>query len=201
MFTRWTTWVFLLGFGGPIPAWADIYAYVAEDGSVSLTNVPADARFNLLLRESGQPAAAGTSEAPRPGDEGRPRFEAEIQEASRAHGVETALLHAVVSVESRYNPRAVSNKGAIGLMQLMPQTARRYGVQDAFDPRQNLHGGARYLRDLLRMFDNDVSLALAAYNAGEQAVVKHGNRIPPFQETKRYVPMVLELYRRLRAEP
>jgi soluble lytic murein transglycosylase-like protein len=83
-------------------------------------------------------------------------------------------------------------------MQLMPQTAKRYGVADAFDPRQNLDGGARYLRDLLRMFNNNQSLALAAYNAGEHAVTKHGNRIPPYRETLHYVPRVLEFYQRYR---
>jgi soluble lytic murein transglycosylase-like protein len=84
-------------------------------------------------------------------------------------------------------------------MQLMPQTAKRYGVADAFDPRQNLDGGARYLKDLLQMFDNDVSLALAAYNAGEHAVAKYGNRIPPYRETLQYVPRVLDFYQRYQA--
>ena len=93
----------------------------------------------------------------------------------------------------------MSKKGALGLMQLMPQTAKRYGVIDALDPLQNLDGGAHYLRDLLRMFNNDVSLALAAYNAGEQAVVKHGNRIPPYRETLHYVPQVLDFYQRYQA--
>jgi len=83
-------------------------------------------------------------------------------------------------------------------MQLMPQTAKRYGVADAFDPLQNLDGGARYLRDLLRLFNNNTSLALAAYNAGEHAVMKHGNRIPPYRETLNYVPRVLDLYQRYR---
>ena len=110
----------------------------------------------------------------------------------------SSRLHALVAVESRYDARAVSGKGALGLMQLMPQTARRYGVADAFDPRQNLQGGARYLRDLLRLFDNDLRLALAAYNAVEHAVMKHGNRIPPYGETLRYVPLVLDFYARYR---
>jgi soluble lytic murein transglycosylase-like protein len=90
----------------------------------------------------------------------------------------------------------VSGKGAAGLMQLMPDTAKRYGVADRFDPRQNLEGGARYLRDLLRLFDNNVSLALAAYNAGENAVARYGNRIPPYRETLNYVPRVLDFYQR-----
>jgi soluble lytic murein transglycosylase-like protein len=105
-----------------------------------------------------------------------------VEEVSRAYGLESALLHAVISVESSYNPKAVSKAGAAGLMQLMPGTAKRYGVADAFDPAQNLRGGANYLRDLLKLFDSDVSLALAAFNAGEDAVMRYGNRIP-YRET------------------
>jgi len=110
------------------------------------------------------------------------------------------LLHAVISVESRYKPDAVSKKGASGLMQLMPGTARHYGVIDALDPVQNINGGAKYLRDMLFLFNGDMSLAVAAYNAGESAVVRHGNRIPPFRETMNYVPKVLNFYREYRAD-
>lgn len=120
-----------------------------------------------------------------------------VEEVSRAYGLESALVHAVIAVESSYNPKAVSKAGAAGLMQLMPDTARRYGVTDAFDPMQNLRGGANYLRDLLNLFGSDVSLAVAAFNAGEHAVMKHGNRIPPYRETLRYVPRVLDHYERL----
>ncbi len=123
-------------------------------------------------------------------------YGAVIEEIARTYALEGALIHAVVSAESAYNARAVSKKGAAGLMQLMPETAQRYGVTDRFDPVQNLHGGARYLSDLLKMFSGNMSLALAAYNAGENNVVKYGNQIPPFQETKAYVPKVLDLYRR-----
>jgi soluble lytic murein transglycosylase-like protein len=121
-----------------------------------------------------------------------------VQEAARTYELEPALLHAVISVESGYNPKAKSRKGASGLMQLMPDTARRYGVADIFDPAQNVRAGARYLRDLLRMFNNDMKLALAAYNAGENAVIRHG-RIPPYQETVAYVPKVLAFYKKLGA--
>lgn len=105
-----------------------------------------------------------------------------------------ALLHAVVKVESNYNPMALSPKGASGLMQLMPATARRYGVTDRTDPRANVTAGASYLKDLLAMFNNDVSLALAAYNAGENAVKRYGNTIPPYRETQAYVKRVKSLY-------
>jgi soluble lytic murein transglycosylase-like protein len=119
-----------------------------------------------------------------------------VNEVARLYGVESALLHAVISVESRYSPRAVSKKGALGLMQLMPVTARRYGVIDPLDPVQNLHGGAKYLRHLLRKYNNDRNLALAAYNAGEGTVAKYGNRIPPYRETTNYVPRVMGYYRK-----
>lgn len=199
-------WLLLLGCCLCRAGWANIYAYTAEDGTVSLSNVPTDARYALMI---GNPApASGTplsitgrgAKVGWPKEDGRVSgYDGIIDEVSRAHGLERALLHAVILVESRYNPNAVSRKGAVGLMQLMPHTAKRYGVADAFDPRQNLEGGARYLRDLLRMFDNDVGLALAAYNAGEQAVMRHGNRIPPYGETRRYVPLVLDLYERYQA--
>lgn len=191
----------MLALGAGAPALADgVYSFTDADGSVSLSNVPADDRYRLFL-----PDAAGERSVPQPGasrgDAVLPRtaYVGLIEQVSRDYGLESALLHAVVSVESRYNARAVSRKGAVGLMQLMPDTARRYGVRDAFDPRQNLEGGARYLRDLLQLFGNDVGLALAAYNAGEGAVMKHGNRIPPYGETRRYVPQVLEYYQRYRS--
>jgi soluble lytic murein transglycosylase-like protein len=179
--------------------WADIYAYTASDGAVSLSNVPADSRYTVFVAE---PTAVAR---PAPPPERGKRavsdapYDAVIDEASRIYGLDSALLHAVIAVESSHNPRAVSNKGAAGLMQLMPATAKRYGVVDAFDPVQNVAGGARYLRDLLALFDSDVSLALAAFNAGENAVIKHGRRIPPYRETQRYVPRVLDHYQRFRA--
>ena len=125
-----------------------------------------------------------------------------VDRASRASGVEDALVHALIFAESAYDPRAVSPAGAIGLMQLMPETARRYGVADLFDPEQNVRTVVRHLKDLLEQFDGDVELAIAAYNAGPNAVIRAGNRVPPYPETRRYVPRVLEHYRRLRlAQP
>jgi soluble lytic murein transglycosylase-like protein len=122
------------------------------------------------------------------------RYASQIQAAAMANNVEAALIRAVISVESGYNPSAKSKKGAVGLMQLMPATAKRYKVKNRRDPEQNIHGGARYLRDLLRMFDNSLHLTLAAYNAGEHAVMKYGNRIPPYRETLAYVPKVMKFY-------
>jgi soluble lytic murein transglycosylase-like protein len=119
-----------------------------------------------------------------------------IDTASRTHGVDKSLVHAVIQAESGYNPAAVSRKGATGLMQLMPDTARRYGVANSFDPVDNIHGGVRYLKDLLAMFNGNVQLALAGYNAGENAVIRAGNQIPPYPETVAYVPKVIDFYRR-----
>jgi len=193
----------VLGFSLCRAGWADIYVYTAADGAVSLSNVPPDDRYTVLIAAPQQSIATATVETTRKPYAGlarKARFDQAVEKASRTHGLESALLHAVISVESAYNPKAVSKKGAAGLMQLMPGTAKRYGVADPFDPVQNLNGGAKYLRDLLNMFSSDMSLALAAFNAGEGAVVKYGNRIPPYRETLRYVPRVLDYYRRYRAD-
>lgn len=126
-------------------------------------------------------------------------YKDEVKVAALDSGVETALLHAVIMTESNYNARAKSPKGAQGLMQLMPFTARRFGVNNSYDPSQNIQGGARYLSYLLKLFKNDFSLAVAAYNAGENAVIEHGNKIPPYRETVNYVGKVMGLYKKLRA--
>ena len=117
-----------------------------------------------------------------------------IERAAYQHGVDPWLLHAVIRAESAYNPSAISSKGAMGLMQLMPGTAARYGVTDPYNPEQNILGGARYLKDLLGMFGSDVRLAVAAYNAGEGNVQKYGYQVPPFEETRGYVSKVLNYY-------
>jgi len=121
-----------------------------------------------------------------------------IREVAMRHGVSPNLVRAVVAVESAYDPRAVSPKGARGLMQLMPATASELGVKDVYDPRENLEGGTRYLRGLLDTYDGDVRLALAGYNAGATAVQRYGG-VPPYPETRQYVRRVLELRSRLDA--
>lgn len=117
-----------------------------------------------------------------------------IADAATRYGVEERLLHAVIQTESAYNPSAVSRAGAVGLMQLMPGTAARYGVFNRTDPVQNVEAGSRYLRDLLSMFNYNLGLAVAAYNAGENAVIRYNNSIPPYRETQNYVRQVLSLY-------
>ena len=124
---------------------------------------------------------------------GSREFSPLVHEASERWGVSPALVHAVITAESNYDPEALSRAGAMGLMQLMPGTARRFGVADPWDPEQNVHGGVRYLRELLDRFQN-LKLALAAYNAGEGAVEQHGNQVPPYQETQTYVQRVMGLF-------
>lgn len=189
--------VMLAGLGLLPSALANIYAYTSDDGAVSLSNVQEDHRYAVLISS---PSGLAAGKAPVVMAE-KANYEGIVDEVAQTYGLESALLHAVISVESHYRPNAVSRAGAVGLMQLMPLTARYYGVADPLDPVQNLHGGARYLSYLLKLFDNDVSLALAAYNAGEAAVAKYGNRIPPYRETENYVPKVLGFYRKYRAEP
>lgn len=121
-----------------------------------------------------------------------------IAESGARNGVDPVLLYAQMHQESSFKKSAVSNKGARGLMQLMPFTAARFGVRDIFDPRQNIEGGARYMRYLLDHFDGDVALALAGYNAGEGAVMKYGRRIPPYRETQEYVRRITQRYRLMR---
>lgn len=186
---------------------AAVYIYTNESGSVSLSNVPVDNRYEVLIDDRKEIVGEAANEvlslkSPVAAQKSRTITECKIQynqivdNAARTYGLDSALLHAVISVESRYNSKAVSKKGAVGLMQLMPETALRYGVIDSFDPIQNINGGAKYLRELLKVFNGDVRLALAAYNAGENMVVKYGNRIPPIRETQAYVPKVLGFYRK-----
>jgi soluble lytic murein transglycosylase-like protein len=118
-----------------------------------------------------------------------------ISLAAYAYDVDASLVHAVISAESGYNPEARSRVGAVGLMQLMPATAARYGVTDINDPEQNIAAGTRYLKDLMAMFNNQMHLVIAAYNAGEGAVMKYGRKIPPYSETTKYVPKVLNFYK------
>jgi len=124
-----------------------------------------------------------------------------VQRAAAAAGVHAALLKAVIEVESGFNAKALSPKGAIGLMQVMPTTAARYGQYDLYSAEENLAVGARYLHDLIVLFDGNERLAVAAYNAGENAVIRNGGKIPPYAETQHYVPMVMDRYARFQLHP
>lgn len=183
----------------PVLAAGGIFGYVDEDGVEHFSNVPDSKRYRLLLPDRLAPAQAALRSqrgihalplAQRP-------FHDLIRAVSNTTGIDVALLHAVITVESGYRADAVSPKGATGLMQLLPATARRYGTDNPHDPGANIAAGARYLSYLLRLFDNDLELALGAYNAGEGAVLRHGRRLPPYGETRRYVPLVLAHYQKL----
>jgi soluble lytic murein transglycosylase-like protein len=177
---------------------ADIFSFKDEKGVVHFTNISGlDNRYKLIRKEDSGPSN-GTIAPARvfmPSQQDIEKYSNIIQTASKAYGVDASLVHAVISAESAYNQNAISRTGAMGLMQLMPDTARRYGVQNMMDPTENVHGGVRYLRDLLALFKGRVDLAIAAYNAGENAVIRHGHKIPPYAETRHYVPKVLGFYR------
>lgn len=176
---------------------ADIYSYVDEDGTTHYSNVPNDSRYQILIEATADETRAGEKVSPEFVAAAAQRYEGIIQAAAKSTRVEVALLQAVIAVESGYNARARSKAGARGLMQLMPATARRFGVRDSFDPAQNVNAGARYLSYLINLYENDLELALAAYNAGESAVERYGMAIPPFAETMRYVPRVIDIYQKL----
>jgi soluble lytic murein transglycosylase-like protein len=174
-----------------------IYAYVDADGQRHYTDVPDNNRYRLLILSPQARTASGDRyDAMLLARAGQ--YDSIIEKAALSAAVEPNLLRAVIVVESGFNSHAVSKRGAVGLMQLMPATATRFGVSNPYDPRENVHGGARYLRFLIDRFGQDVRLALAAYNAGEEAVDRNGGQIPPFTETMAYVPRVLKIYQMLR---
>lgn len=180
---------------------ADIYRVVSANGSITLTNIHrTDRKLVRVAREKPLLDKAPSLVQPiRRGRAKAPRYALIVAQAAFDYDLPAELLHAVIKTESNYDPFALSPKGAAGLMQLMPDTAKDLGVQDVFDPAANVRGGARYLKRLMKMFDNDLSLTLAAYNAGPGAVIAYGSAIPPYPETQRYVPSVLGHYQRLQA--
>ena len=173
-------------------AQADIYKFVDTDGRIYYTDKPKNGLYKRIIRTR---ALNYSAALPFMGTN-KKRFADLITEAANRHQVDVRLVHAVIQAESAYNASAISSAGAVGLMQLMPDTARRYGVIDRNDPNQNIDGGTHYLKDLLRMFDSNMDLAVAAYNAGENAVIRYNNSIPPYPETRNYVKTVLALYNR-----
>lgn len=197
----WPRFLLLGAFllAGPAVAQRDIYHYVDEEGVRHFTNIPTnDPRYSIYRLAARQVTRAGERVGAESMLAASRRYAGLIESEARRSRVDPALLHAVITVESGYNPMAVSRAGARGIMQLMPDTARQYGVRDVFDPAQNIRAGARLLSDLKARYRDDLKLVLAAYNAGAGAVDRNGQRIPPFEETMNYVPRVLGIYARLR---
>ncbi|NVM20514.1 MAG: lytic transglycosylase domain-containing protein [Desulfobacterales bacterium] len=165
----------------PIPVRGDIYCYVDNKGSLHFSNVPTSPRYRIYRREdfAGQGRYRSS------------RYDRYISEAARTYGMPFSLIKAIIKVESNFDPNAVSSSGARGLMQIMPDTAKGLGVTDTFDPRENIFGGARYLKALLTRFEGNLPLALAAYNAGPNKV-DYLKRMPRIRETQHFVDTVLE---------
>ena len=188
---------FLLFFASP--TFAGIYRYIDENGVIHFTNCPLDPKFKLYIRESKDDVGG---EENQPSNHSIPpilfvkdsdQYDQLIDEFSKKYNVDFALIKAMIKVESGFNPLAISKKGAKGLMQLMPATALRLNVSNVFNPRENLEAGVRYFKYLLSLFNNDLRLSLAAYNAGENLVAELRS-IPPYQETVEYVRKVLNYY-------
>lgn len=175
---------------------AKIYKYV-KDGVVHYTDKPpAQAAYTIFQDASSTPIIPTKTVITKTTFAKSAPYLTFIQQAAKTYQVHPDLIRAIIKVESNYNSRAVSPKGARGLMQLMPATAERFGVTDIFDPEENITGGVKYLRYLYNEFgEHNLELVLAGYNAGEEAVRKYGNKIPPYRETQQYVKRVLSLYR------
>lgn len=204
----------------PLAAHADVYGYVDDQGMGHFSTIKLDSRYQLFLRGGDKPFDAADLLTPgkltrQPAAPASPllqalaqhpnlkKYEALLEQAAREFKLEPALLKAIMAAESGFNPGAVSAKGAIGLMQVMPETAARYGLQadkkksiaqKLTDPKTNIRLGARYLHDLHLLFPQRPDLVLASYNAGEGAVQKYDNKIPPYPETRNYVKLVTEFY-------
>lgn len=177
--------------GAPDGARGDVYIYKDANGVVTFTNVPSHPGYRRVIKENnGLPGAGASLNA---------SYEPLIRSASGRYNVDADLVRAVIKAESDFNATARSQKGAMGLMQLMPDTARLHQVADAYDPVENVDGGVRHLRMLLDRYQGDLELSLAAYNAGSAAVEKHRG-IPPFAETREYVRRVLRFYDSYRGE-
>jgi soluble lytic murein transglycosylase-like protein len=198
--------VLVASFLAPALAGAEeVYSYQDEDGVVHFSNAPSDKRYRKVNRTGGSPIYRAPAQArtrPLPESSVAQRFERfkeHVKGAAQKYKLPEKLLLAVMAVESNYDPRALSEKGAMGLMQLMPGTAKDMYVSDAWDPSQNIEGGARYLRILANQYGGDPVQVLAAYNAGPEAVRRAGGAVPNIPETREYVRKVVELWKAFEA--
>ena len=169
------------------PLRADIYMYVDRDGVVHFTNAPTASENDYRVYVKEKKVYSSQIYSPQ-------SFEDYIRQASDRYGISFPLLKAIIKAESDFNPRAVSKKGAMGLMQIMPENIKAMNISNPFDPLENILGGARYFREMLDRFEGHLSLSLAAYNAGPTAVERYNNQIPPYKETENYIERVLKFY-------
>lgn len=176
--------VFICSFIGINSGIADIYKYIDSNGVLHFTNAPTSSNYRLYIKERPAIPLQVNSTG---------KYEPIISAASKRHGISAHLLNAIIKVESDYNPRAVSRKGAKGLMQIMPETMKALNIANVFDPWENIMGGARYFKQLFNRYEGKLPLALAAYNAGPGVVDRFGS-IPPFRETESYVEKVIRYY-------
>jgi soluble lytic murein transglycosylase len=178
---------FYIMIGVATPLYADIYVYADKEGVLHFTNVPTSStssNYKVYIKETpNRPLESNINDL----------YDHVISEASQTHGVSFSLLKALIKTESDFNPRAVSSAGARGLMQLMPENIKTFKIKNPFDPRENIMGGTRYLKQLINRFNGKLPLALAAYNAGPGVVEKY-QRIPPFKETENFVRQVMKYY-------
>jgi len=174
-------------------ACADIYKYRDASGRIVFTDIPRTTNFvKVQLKGWSNPARKYSTAILQ---QRMRKYHSDVSAIALDNGLPPELVHAVIAAESAYNPSAISPMGAVGLMQLMPATAQRFGVKDSYSPLENIRGGCNYLRYLMGLFEGNVSLVLAAYNAGEGAVQKYGNAIPPYVETQNYVKKVKYFHR------
>ncbi len=171
-------------FLSAIPLFADIYKYIDSNGVLHFTNVPVSSDYRLFVTEKPQNAPIYYSSD---------KYDRLISKASKRHGIDFPLVKAMIKVESNFNPKAVSRKGAKGLMQIMPGNYKNLNIKDPFNPWENIMGGTRYFKQLLKRFEGKLPLALAAYNAGPKTVEQY-KKIPPYPETEKYVEEVMKYY-------
>ncbi len=197
---RWC-WGAVVALAAAAPVQARVYATLGPDGKLQVSQTPVagatafDPHRPVAVRASARvKSPAPSSPLPRARPAASARWAPLIEQVAAEHAVDAHLLHAIVTVESAYNPKARSHAGALGLMQVIPATGKRFGADNLLDPLQNLRAGTAYLVWLHRRFNGNLELMLAAYNAGEGAVQRHGNRVPPFAETRQYVAKVTALY-------
>ena len=183
MKVKWIFKIILAGFitAAPIPVEADIFMYIDSNGVLHFTNAPTSSQYKLYIKERPKPSAATKV------------YDPIIKEASLRYGLSFPLIKAIIRVESNFNAKAVSKKGALGLMQVMPSNLKLLDIGDPFNPKENIMGGARYFKSMVDRFNGKLPLALAAYNAGPGTVDKYKD-IPPIEETRNYVKKVMEFF-------